>query len=81
MDTNRIIAKKIILTGYPFKIHRKSAVIRYMFFNPDDINWFKPIQLTTKYGHVGHIRESIGKFVNNLLNIYNNLIYIYFYIN
>ncbi|KAI8089353.1 uncharacterized protein BX664DRAFT_332799 [Halteromyces radiatus] len=59
-DVKRIVAKRIILSGHPFRVHKRSAVIRYMFFNTDDIHWFKPVQLTTKYGRVGHIRESIG---------------------
>ncbi|PPQ63684.1 hypothetical protein CVT24_004569 [Panaeolus cyanescens] len=59
-DTTRIIAKRVILTGHPFKVHKKTATIRYMFFNADDVHYFKPIQLHTKHGRTGHIRESLG---------------------
>jgi len=45
-----IILKRIILTGYPLKVHKKRAVIRYMFFNPKDIKYFKPVELYTKFG-------------------------------
>ncbi|KAH7947155.1 hypothetical protein HPB52_007759 [Rhipicephalus sanguineus] len=47
-------------SGHPFKINRKSAVVRYMFFDRDDIMWFKPVELKTKYGRRGHIKEALG---------------------
>jgi pre-rRNA-processing protein TSR1 len=59
-NLNRIITKRIILTGYPYKIHKRGAVCRFMFFSPHDIDYFKPIQLYTKFGHVGHIKQSLG---------------------
>lgn len=59
-DRTRVIAKRIILTGHPFKIHKKLVTVRYMFFNKDDVNWFKALQLWTKRGRSGFIKESLG---------------------
>jgi len=56
----RIILKRIILTGYPLRCHKKKGVIRYMFFNSKDIKWFKPVELYTKNGLRGHIKSSLG---------------------
>jgi pre-rRNA-processing protein TSR1 len=59
-DHFRIIAKRIILTGHPYKIHKKLVTIRYMFFNKEDVHWFKALQLWTKRGRSGYIKESLG---------------------
>lgn len=59
-DPTRIAAKRLILTGHPFKIHKKTATIRYMFFDRDDVDFFKPIELHTKLGKTGHITEALG---------------------
>lgn len=31
-----------------------------MFFNPKDVKYFKPVELTSKFGLRGHIKDSLG---------------------
>jgi pre-rRNA-processing protein TSR1 len=59
-STGRVIAKRITLTGHPYKIHRKVVTVRYMFFNQEDIAYFRALELWTKRGRSGHIKEALG---------------------
>lgn len=60
VDPYRIILKKIILTGYPLRVSKKKATVRYMFHNPEDVRWFKPLELYSKCGRRGLIKDSVG---------------------
>ncbi|OBR05995.1 AARP2CN domain-containing protein [Colletotrichum higginsianum IMI 349063] len=59
-STSRVIAKRVILTGHPYHIHKKIVTIRYMFFNREDVEWFKALPLWTKRGRTGFIKEPLG---------------------
>lgn len=58
--TNRVIAKRAILTGHPYHIHKKVVTVRYMFFNREDVDWFKALPLWTRRGRSGYIKETLG---------------------
>lgn len=67
VNPSRLVIKRVVLTGIPYKIHKRSAVIRHMFFNREDVEWFKPLQLSTKQGRIGHITEPLGKSTSFLI--------------
>lgn len=59
-DCSRVVTKRAILTGHPYKIHKRVVTVRYMFFNAEDVNWFKALRLWTRRGRTGFIKESLG---------------------
>nr|CAD1833442.1 unnamed protein product [Ananas comosus var. bracteatus] len=60
VDPDRIILKKIILTGYPQRVSKSKAIVRYMFHHPEDVRWFKAIDVWTKHGRHGRVKEPVG---------------------
>lgn len=60
IDPDRVILKKIILTGYPQRVSKQKATVRYMFHNPEDVRWFKPVEVWSKCGRRGRIKEPVG---------------------
>lgn len=59
-DYTRVLAKRVVLTGYPFRFNKNVLTVRYMFFNREDVEWFKSIPLFTKSGRTGFIKEHLG---------------------
>jgi pre-rRNA-processing protein TSR1 len=59
-DPRRIVLRKAVLTGVPIRCHKRFAIVRGMFHAKEDIEYYKPIELWTKLGRTGHIKESIG---------------------
>ncbi|XP_071697374.1 uncharacterized protein [Rutidosis leptorrhynchoides] len=60
INPDKIILKRIILTGYPQRVSKSKAAVRYMFHNPEDVRWFKPVEVWTKLGRRGRIKEPVG---------------------
>eukprot|EP01016_Furgasonia_blochmanni_P049608 TRINITY_DN754_c0_g1_i1.p1 TRINITY_DN754_c0_g1~~TRINITY_DN754_c0_g1_i1.p1 ORF type:complete len:114 (+),score=36.77 TRINITY_DN754_c0_g1_i1:49-342(+) len=52
---------------------RQSTWGRLMFFNTEDINYYRPVELWTKKGMRGHIIESVGTH-GYMKCTFNNLI-------
>ncbi|CAG9465350.1 unnamed protein product [Pedinophyceae sp. YPF-701] len=59
-DPDRVVLKKAVLTGYPVRVHKKRATVRFMFHNPEDVRWFTPVELWTRHGRRGRIKEPVG---------------------
>jgi pre-rRNA-processing protein TSR1 len=51
--------KKVVLTGFPVKVHKKKAVVRWMFHAPEDVRYFRPVDLWTKHGRQGRIKVKL----------------------
>jgi pre-rRNA-processing protein TSR1 len=58
--TPPIIVKRAVLTGHPYRVHKKVVTMRYMFFHREDVLFYKPVQLVSKQGRRGWIKEALG---------------------
>lgn len=59
-DFRRVVAKRAVLTGEVYRIHKHMVTIRFMFFHVEDVRAYKNVPIFTKMGRTGFIRESLG---------------------
>lgn len=59
-DPDRLLLKRVVLSGFPTRIKVRSATVKYLFFSPEDVDYWKPVELFTKHGAAGNILESLG---------------------
>lgn len=59
-DKKRVVVKRAILSGDPFKVHKVKVTVRFMFFNPEDVRWFAAVPLSTKHDRHGYLKETLG---------------------
>ncbi|KPA74341.1 hypothetical protein ABB37_09325 [Leptomonas pyrrhocoris] len=59
-NPDTLLLKRAVLTGRVAVIHKKQIVVKYMFFNDEDIKWFQPVDLYTKFGRRGKITKAVG---------------------
>ncbi|TNJ27465.1 Ribosome biogenesis protein [Giardia muris] len=59
-DTTFITLQRIVLAGTPFHINRRYATVRHMFFSPEDVKYFAPLDLYTENGGTGRILQPMG---------------------
>ena len=72
-DLFKVILKRVILTGYPHKVKKKKSVVRSMFFNAEDIQYFGKNEIYTKFGLKGSIKGSVGTH-GLMKTIYNDFV-------
>lgn len=59
-NPDTLLLKRAVLSGRVAVIHKKQIVVKYMFFNDEDIKWFQPVDLYTKFGRRGKITKAVG---------------------
>uniref|UniRef100_A0A7S1QYY3 Bms1-type G domain-containing protein n=1 Tax=Neobodo designis TaxID=312471 RepID=A0A7S1QYY3_NEODS len=59
-NPNFLVLKRVVLTGRIATIYKKVLIVKFMFFNEDDVKWFMPVDLFTRLGRQGRIIKAVG---------------------
>lgn len=59
-NEDRIFFECVELKGKPIKVYKSYVVVRGMFFNKEQVDYFRNIQIESKNGIVGHIMKPLG---------------------